>query len=97
MKTRFSSDAETDLAEIRAFISIDNPVRAATFTRELVVASVAIGDAPLGYPLLSPRSISDVRRKVYKGYSIIYRVTGSTVEISRILHGARDIERLLDG
>lgn len=94
MKVRFSPEADADLADISAYISRDNPARARTFTQELVLACVALGEMPLGFPLLRVEP-SGLRRKVHGGYLIIYRVAEEWVEIVRILHGARDVDRLL--
>ena len=40
-------------------------------------------------------SILELRQKVHRRYRIIYRIEGQTIRIVRILHGARDYERLL--
>ena len=39
----------------------------------------------------------DARRLSYRGYVFLYRVLDKFIDIDRILHGARDIDGLLDG
>ena len=96
MKVRFSEDASADLESIQDFIRRDNPVRAATFVRELALAAIAIGDLPRAYPLVGTAVSPNLRRKSHGSYLIIYRVR-EQVEVVRILHGAEDIVRLLGG
>jgi toxin ParE1/3/4 len=46
----------------------------------------------------NPR-LADVRQQAIKGfkkYLVFYRVTDTGVEILRVIHGARDIEAILD-
>ena len=97
MKVRFSPAADADLAAIQAFIAEDNPVAAAIFTRDLAGAAIAIGATPLGFPLLPDHRSSSLRRRVYHSYLIVYRLDTDTVEIVRVLHGARDYRSLLGG
>jgi toxin ParE1/3/4 len=95
MKVRFSDDANADLENIQAYIGRDNTGRALTFVRELALAAIAVGDAPEGYPELTVVRGRGLRRKVYGSYLIIYRTRSDQVEIVRILHGARDLMRIL--
>lgn len=37
-----------------------------------------------------------LRRRVYRDWLIVYRIRSNHVEIIRILHGASDIERILE-
>ena len=95
MKLLFSKQADADPVGIKAHIASDNPSRAGTFTRELAMSCHAILDAPLAYAVVDDARFSRLRRKSHKGYVIFYAVAGDTVEIVRILHGARDIPRIL--
>lgn len=95
MKVSFSREADEDLADIRAYISLDSPRRAASFTRELVHACLAIGEAPRAWPVVVGYERSGFRRKAYRQYLIFYRVQVDCVQIIRVVHGRRDVERLL--
>jgi toxin ParE1/3/4 len=90
MKVRFSEQALRDLEGIADFIAQDNPRRAVSFVTEIHQACSRLVDAPRGHPLIEHPS-GDIRRAVYKPYSIFYMLDGEDVLIDRILHGARDI------
>jgi toxin ParE1/3/4 len=48
----------------------------------------------------TPARLADVRQYAIKGFKrflIFYRVTDDGVDILRVLHGARDVEMLLEG
>lgn len=95
MRVDLTTAARADIAEIGAYIRSDNPARAATFEQELVSACEAISDLPLGWPMVPRYEHIGYRRKAYKQYLIFYRLSADRIEIVRILHGRRDIERLL--
>ena len=95
MRVSFSRDADEDLADVRGYIGLDNPRRAASFTSELVAACLAIADVPFGWPTVPEHERSGLRRKPFRQYLIFYRVQIDHVEIIRVLHGRRDIGRLL--
>jgi plasmid stabilization system protein ParE len=95
VKVLITAAAKVDLIEIRDFIRPHNPERATSFVQELLDACQALGDAPLGFPLVPRYERSGIRRKVHKDYLIFYRVSGGWVEVIHVLHGARDYEALL--
>jgi toxin ParE1/3/4 len=84
-----------DLAAISDFIAKDNPLRAATFVSEIRQHCLKIGLAPYAHPVVVQRSRREVRRAVHGSYLVLYEVAANTVSIVRIVHGARDWERLL--
>src|SRR5690242_10661010 len=90
----FTKEAEDDLEEIGDWIAKDNPPRAVSFVQELVGICADLAEAPKAYPIVVRLKRFGVRRRVYGDYLIFYRVLGETVEISHILHGARDYEAI---
>lgn len=50
---------------------------------------------PHSFPRLPQRPAVDLRRRVHGNYLIFYRVSGESVEILHVLHGAMDYERVL--
>ena len=44
----------------------------------------------------TPQLAKGLRRFPTRGYVIFYSVTAETLVVERVLHGARDIEALLD-
>jgi plasmid stabilization system protein ParE len=95
VRVRFTSEARNDLREIGYFIRQDNPTRSVTFVRELRDRCFGLASAPLRYPLVVGPGSSDIRRAVHGNYGIFYIVEEDEVRIVRILHHARDSERLL--
>ena len=95
MRVTYSARARTDLAEIGEYIARHSAERAESFTAELITACSLIADLPFGYPLLKPQQAASIRRKPHGQYLIFYRVLEGRIDILRILHGARDVDRLL--
>ncbi|MFH1157523.1 MAG: type II toxin-antitoxin system RelE/ParE family toxin [Pseudomonadota bacterium] len=95
MPVIISAAAEADLEEIGDFIAASSPVRAVSFIAELRGHCQKIAAAPMGYPSRSGL-VEDLRLCVHEKYLIFFRVLEKEVRIERILHGARDIERLLE-
>jgi toxin ParE1/3/4 len=91
----FTPQAEADLEEIGDYIALDNPARAVSFIRDIQEHCVRVARQPLLYaerPELGPV----VRVCVHKTYLIIYEPVDDGALILRVLHGARDLRKLLD-
>ena len=87
--------AAFDLEEIGDYIAQDNPARARTFVTALHAQCEKICHNPMGYrrrPELSP----DLRSCAHGNYVIFFESTTEQVTIVRILHGARDIPKVLN-
>lgn len=85
--------AIADVADIWDFISDDSIVAADRVLDRLDSALDILADMPM---MGRPRpDLGNGLRSLAVGYYIIYYVpTDSTVEIVRVLHGARDVEAL---
>jgi toxin ParE1/3/4 len=86
--------AQADLREIRDYILRDNPNRSVSFVEELLVRCQLLADnARIG------RARSELghglRSFPHGNYLIFYRAAKQGVRIVRVLHGARDVRRLL--
>lgn len=55
----------------------------------------SLADAPRGYPLVARYEHEGIRRRPFGSYLIFYRVGSDAIEVTHILHGARDYEPLL--
>ena len=88
-------EAEADLEAIGDWIAADNPSRAVSFVQELLGACTSLTEAPKAYPLVARFKRFGVRKRPYRDYLIFYRIIGETVEISHVIHGARDYESIL--
>ena len=88
--------AREDIAEIGAYIGLDNPEASAAFRQTLQNFYEVLADLP---EIGSVRNFDNPELKglrmlplqKFKNYLIFYRLTAEKVEIVRVLHGARDI------
>jgi plasmid stabilization system protein ParE len=85
-----------DLEEIVRYISIDNPVRAESFGRELVKKSKMLKGFPDIGRVVPEFGEPNIRELIHLSYRIVYRVhrDKQLIEVSRFWHGARGIPRL---
>lgn len=93
-KVIFAPDALADLEGIGAYIAADNPARAESFLEELQDAAYKIADAPQAYRArddIAPGLCMAVKGR----YVLLFRVRTDRIEIARILHGARDLSRIV--
>jgi toxin ParE1/3/4 len=92
--------ADQDAIEIYATIAADNPAAADRFSAALQSEYMQLKSFPhmgratefQGHGL---RGLRSCPLSVFPSWLIFYRVTRETVEIVRVLHGARDLRRAL--
>jgi toxin ParE1/3/4 len=91
-----SPRAAADLEEIAEYIARDNPIRAASFVTELEAKCRSVAAAPEIYPTRNDLA-PGLRMAVHGRYLVLYRdLAGEqAVRIERVLHGARDLPRLI--
>lgn len=94
MRVRWTALAVSDLQEIRQYIGVRNRVAARGVARK-IRATVAVLFAQPG--IGRPGRIAGTRELVVDGtpFVIPYRVRDETLEILRVLHGARRWPRRL--
>ena len=95
MRVVITAAAKADLLAIRLYIEPHNPMRAVSFTEELLDRCQALAKTPMAYPLVPRYERFGIRRCVHGDYLIFYRLQPEQMEIIHILQGARDIEALL--
>jgi len=93
-RLKVTATAQRDLLEIWSFIEPDNANAAdkllTTITKQL--------DKLLRFPELGRQRnelVRHLRSVAVKNYVIFYQLTDKYVEIVRVLHGARDMKRVL--
>ena len=96
MRVVITTQGRSDLANVAQFIARENQQRARSFVRELRAKALDLGNAPLAFPLVARYARQGVRRRVFGNYLIFCRVDAEAVIVLRVLHGARDYERLLE-
>jgi toxin ParE1/3/4 len=97
-----SKEAIDDLELIWAYIAQDNPEAADRVIEAAYQTCRTLADHPeLGrLRHFSQNVLTGLRSFVvtdFPNYVIFYRVQENAVQIVRVLHGARDIEKLFDG
>ncbi len=95
-RLRILAVAERDIDEAAAFIAEDSVDAAARFYDAVEVTCRDICEHPKRWPryVLNHARLRDVRKRTVMKFSswlIFYRTTGESVEIIRVLHGARDV------
>ena len=83
--------AERDVEEIWSYIADDNPENATAFILRLEEQIEALGQFPERCPLIPENELlgTGYRHIIYGAYRTIFRITGKTVFIVRIIHGQR--------
>jgi plasmid stabilization system protein ParE len=95
VKVALTPDALADLKEIGRWIAQDNPPRARSFVKNLRDASFSLGRQSQRFPVALQSAGSPIRKRLYHGYLIFYRVEAEVVQVLRIVHGSRDWAALL--
>lgn len=89
-----SAQAELDLADILRELDKKNPAVADRYATEFDQKSHVLTQFPeLGR--LRPEIAPKLRSTLVKPYVIFYRLEGDVVQIVRIIHGKRDLRRIL--
>jgi plasmid stabilization system protein ParE len=90
----YRPSADDNLEEIFDYFARDTIARALSFTDELRHQCRRLAGLPgtLGTP--RPRLDRDIRSFTYKGYVILFRYVGDTLEVVNIIEGHRDIDSL---
>ncbi|MBL0933896.1 MAG: type II toxin-antitoxin system RelE/ParE family toxin [Rhizobiaceae bacterium] len=85
--------AERDLIDIWTYIATDNPDAADRLLDAIGDRIAQLLDHPkLGR--LRPDIAADARFLPIGNYVVLYRLDGQTIEIVRVVHGARDVTSL---
>ena len=94
-KLSFSPLAVKDLDGILEYISQDNPTAATSFVELLKEKCQLLAQFPL---LGAPRNSLAKGLRVFSvsNYVIYYRLEGNSIRIERVMHGARDMDSLIE-
>lgn len=94
---RYLRRAQNDLAEIRDFIARDSPHRAAAFVDRFESRTKVLEQFPRSgrVPRDTRLAEKNLRLLVVESYLVFYKIKGATIEVHRVLHGARDYAHLL--
>jgi plasmid stabilization system protein ParE len=97
MRLRYSRKFETDLEAIGDYLEREAGAQVAeALVRRIRTVSRDLLTHPQAFPIWQVRPDLGLRRRVVGRYLIFYRVVGDVIELARIVHGARDIEGVLE-
>lgn len=94
-RARFAPAAAADLTEIYDFIAADNRAAARGLIDRFERQVAMLAEQP-GVGRARPELRSDLRSIAVGRYVIFYRPTEGGIEVVRVLHGMRDIERIFE-
>jgi toxin ParE1/3/4 len=94
-RVRLTPQVRRDLKEIDEYISRDNPDAAARVILNIREKCQVLSQQP-GIGRNRSDLLPELRSFVVGNYVIFYFPTGEGIEVIRVLHGARDIQKLFD-
>ena len=95
---RFTPQASDDLFEIWRYIATDNPEAADRVENAIYDACALIAQSPLTGQVrkdLTPLPLRFWTVQRFPNYLIVYDPAATPLQIIRILHGMRDVKRIL--
>ena len=92
----WSYEAATDLEALAEFISRDSPVYAAAFAREMLDASRSLDRFFTRGRIVPELGNPDIRELLINAYRLIYLIETERVIILGLIHGKRDLDKLLE-
>lgn len=97
VRIRWTDEARNDLQALQRYISVDSPSSARRFCARLVDAVEGLSLYPRRGRLMedADADFAEIRQLQFRDYRILDRVDGGTVFVLTIVHGARDLERLV--
>lgn len=93
-RLRYNQTARTDIAGIAAFVAEDSKIHAGRVISGIRKTCHIIARTP-GIGRSRPDLAEGVRSFPVGSYVIFYRVASDVVEIIAIIHGARDVTRIM--
>jgi plasmid stabilization system protein ParE len=96
---RMTPQAETDLFDVWRYIASDNPEAADRVENAIYDACGILADGPLCGQTRRDLTVLPLRFwtvQRYPNYIIVYDPATTPLQIIRILHGMRDLKRVLD-
>ena len=95
MKVRWTARALVHLREIREYIATDSPAAAARMIAAIFEASSQLGRFPESGRPAGDWNGRPYRELIEPPYRILYEIQRQTVFILAVIHGRRDVARLI--
>jgi plasmid stabilization system protein ParE len=84
----WSLQAVTDVESIKTYISRDSRHYAALVVARLVAAVERVGEFPESGRIVPEINDASIREVLWRNYRIVYRLSGSSVQVVTVFHGA---------
>jgi toxin ParE1/3/4 len=94
MSVRRTQQADDDIEENVSYRSLDSPKAALYLLENIEAKFEALGNTP-GIGVSRPEVRTELRSFSFGNYLILYRKVEDGAEIVRVMHGARDWQKLL--
>jgi len=96
-RTRLLKAAEEDLTEIVAYIAVDNPIAADQVATKIEKAISLLAENPYLGRIPDDEKLVNLgyRFLIVQDYLTFYTIEERTIFVHRIIHGARDYQRIL--
>jgi toxin ParE1/3/4 len=94
-RLRLSDQAKNDVLAVWEHIAVDKPVAADRLVQKLIVQCKSLAENP-GIGKMRNELRSGLRSYPVGNYVILYHAIEDGIAIFRIVHGARDLEDLLE-
>ncbi|MEW6518996.1 MAG: type II toxin-antitoxin system RelE/ParE family toxin [Thermodesulfobacteriota bacterium] len=93
-KVKLTFNAQKDLEQIFFYIAEDSLNNAHNFILELEQKIYSLDTMPERFALISENVFfcTDYRQIIHKKYRVIYKISGESVYILRVVHGAKLID-----
>lgn len=93
---KWTESAWTDLEEIAEYISRDSDYYAKAFIREIYEAAMSLSHMSERGRVVPEFNDTSIRELFVRNYRLIYKITNDVVFIVGFIHGARDLQSLLN-
>src|SRR3989338_7397144 len=91
----WSYEANSDLEAIGKFIAKDSPSYASAFIRKILDAGNSLNTFPKRGRTVPEFASPEIREIFVYDYRLIYQVRNSHVKILTVIHGSRDLARII--
>jgi len=88
-RVRISLQAADDLEDISLYIGKDSPFYAKEVIKNILQSIKVLEKFPKIGRMVPERQNPNIREIIYRGYRIIYQISGEIVEIITVIHGSK--------
>lgn len=94
-KIEWSHESIGDVISIAEYIEIDSRYYASEFAREIFEKAESLNEFPKRGRVVPELSVENIRELLFGNYRLIYKIHNNLISVIAILHGSRDIRKIL--